>query len=76
MEVKGDFCKSCGVIRLEARSQSLKEDVGGEETVIQHAYNVSEMFDPKLSHFKEDISHFKADTDSQAKVELRSFHFS
>ena len=47
MEVKGDFCKSCGVIRLEARSQSLKEDVGGEETVIQHAYNVSEMFDCK-----------------------------
>ena len=47
MEVKGDFCKSGGVIRLEARSQSLKEDVGGEETVIQHAYNVSEMFDCK-----------------------------
>lgn len=47
VEVKGDFSKSCGVIRLEARSQSLKEDVGGEETVIQRADNVSEMFDCK-----------------------------
>ena len=46
-EVIGGFNKRCGVIRLEARSQSLGEDVGGEKTVTKHADNVSEMFDCK-----------------------------
>ena len=58
MEVKGDFRKSCGVIRLEARAQSLKEDVGGEETVIEHAGNVSEMFDCK-EKAKRDSDNYK-----------------
>lgn len=35
------------MIGLEARLQSLKEDVGGEETVTEHAGSVSEMFDCK-----------------------------
>ena len=42
-EVIGDFDKRCGVIRLEARSQSLEGDVRGEQTVTEHADNVSEM---------------------------------
>ena len=59
-EVVGDFDKRCGVIRLEARSQSLEGDVGGEETVTEHADNVSEMFDCKQKG-KRDSDDYKTD---------------
>lgn len=45
MVVIGDFSKSCGVMRWEARLQSIKENVGGEEIVTANIDNAFEILD-------------------------------
>lgn len=45
--ITGDFSKSYGVMRLEARLQSMKEKVGGEEIVTANINDVIEIFDCK-----------------------------
>lgn len=43
----GNFSKHCGVMRLEAGLQPLKEEVRGEEIVTARTNHAIEMFDCK-----------------------------